>query len=526
MTSAPRTLRIRNKQYPVVFPKWRDPRLTVSAVVMSVLIIGIATLGFGVSIPQILAALITAIVIDGIWTFRETGKLVWPASGLNTATGIALIVRVVGTETGQYWSTRGWYIYSLVVAFALFTKYFIAYRGAHIFNPSNLALVVVFVVLGSNRVEPLDFWWGPIGGWMVLIYVIILAGGTFTLARIKLLYIPVTFWLGLLAGLGLLARSGHCITARWSVGPVCGASFWWVVVTSPELLFFLFFMITDPKTIPRGRLARIVYAMIIAAVVTLLIAPQTTEFGAKVGLLAGLASVSPLRWLLDRWLPERASQRSDLSELLRRLATAGSGAVGRAGTFLRGALAGAGVAGVALSVLALGIPARPSTQTAQTTAGVAISVEIDPASLPMVTVDPEVASLNSDIGTPEQMAVILAENLAIEAEAMRKHQGEILLSADFGDRLTDMQQRMVDSVATGEWAVADYKFDSLHLKTVLAVGGQGTDLAFEALGTIEQTIYDADGGELRTASSPCMSTFVLRLAPGDRWLIMDELAVS
>jgi hypothetical protein len=85
---------------------------------------------------------------------------------------------------------------------------------------------------------------------------------------------------------------------------------------------------------------------------------------------------------------------------------------------------------------------------------------------------------------------------------------------------------MVESVATGEWVVAEYKFDSLHLKTVLAVGGQGTDLAFEALGTIEETVYDADGGELRTASSPCMSTFVLRLTPGDRWLLMDEVALS
>ena len=46
------------------------------------------------------------------------------------------------------------------------------------------------------------------------------------------------------------------MTARWHLGPVTGAYFWWVLVTSPELLVFLFFMITDPKTIPRDASAR------------------------------------------------------------------------------------------------------------------------------------------------------------------------------------------------------------------------------------------------------------------------------
>jgi hypothetical protein len=510
----------------VVFPKWKDPRLTVSAVVLSVLIIGITALDFAVSIPQILSAMVPAVIIDGVLTFRQSGKLVWPASGLNTATGIALIVRVAGTKPGDYWSWRGWYVYVLVTAFALATKHLIRYRNAHVFNPSNFALVLLFVVLGSTRVEPLDFWWAPIGVWMVLVYAIIIAGGTITLARLKLLTIPVTFWLGLTAGLGLLSASGHCITARWSVAPVCGVSFWWVVVTSPELLFFLFFMITDPKTIPRGQVARIVYALIIAAVVTLLIAPQTTEFGAKVGLLGGLAAVSPVRWLLDRWFPSDSTERSRLAQLVARLASSGDVIVGRARTFGRGALAGGGVAVIALLVVALGTPARPDAQVVDTAQAATVTVEVDPATLPAVTVDAEVASLNSDIGNPAQLAVTLAENLEIEAEAMRRHEGEILLSADFGDRLEAMQNEMVQSVATGEWVVASYTFDTLHLRTQDAFGGQGTDLAFEATGTINQTVYDADGAELRADSVPCASTFVLRLAPGDRWLIMDEVVES
>jgi Na+-translocating ferredoxin:NAD+ oxidoreductase RnfD subunit len=493
---------------------------------MSVLLIGVATLGFRVSIPQILCALVTAIIIDGGLTLRRTGKLMWPASGLNTATGIALIVRVVGTQGGDYWSWHGWYVYVGVVAFALFSKYMFTFHGDHVFNPSNVALVLVFVLLGRTRVEPLDFWWAPLGGWMVLIYLIIVAGGSFTLSRLKLLHIPVTFWLGLAGGLGLLARSGHCFTARWSVAPVCGMSFWWVVVTSPELLFFLFFMITDPKTIPRGRLARVIYATIIALLVTLLIAPQTTEFGAKVGLLAGLALVSPLRWLLDRWFPDRVPERSRLTQLVDNLATTGGVLAGRSRVFLRGALAGAGLATIALLIVVFGTPARQPAQATTADAGAAVPVSVDPATLPPVTVDPDVAALNSDIGSPGELALTLAQDLAIEAEAMRRHQGDLLLGADFAGRLQAMQQQMADSVASGQWQVSEYHFDSLHLKTVPAAGGQGTDLGFEATGTIDQTTYDADGGQLSAQATPCTATFVMRLTPGDRWLIVDEVEQS
>ena len=50
--------------------------------------------------------------------------------------------------------------------------------------------------------------------------------------------------------------TGHAMTARWHLGPVTGHYFWWVLVTSPEVLVFLFFMITDPKTTPKSTRGR------------------------------------------------------------------------------------------------------------------------------------------------------------------------------------------------------------------------------------------------------------------------------
>ena len=89
------------------------------------------------------------------------------------------------------------------------------------------------------------------------------------------------------------------MTARWHLGPITGGYFWWVLVTSPELLVFLFFMITDPKTIPSGRFGRRLYAVGIGLVATLLIAPQRTEFATKVALLSALAIACAARALLE-----------------------------------------------------------------------------------------------------------------------------------------------------------------------------------------------------------------------------------
>ena len=89
------------------------------------------------------------------------------------------------------------------------------------------------------------------------------------------------------------------MTAAWHVGPIEGAEFWWLLVSSPEILVFLFFMITDPKTIPASRSGRRVYAVGVGLLATLLIAPQTTEFGTKVAILAALFVVCATRGAIE-----------------------------------------------------------------------------------------------------------------------------------------------------------------------------------------------------------------------------------
>ena len=83
-----------------------------------------------------------------------------------------------------------------------------------------------------------------------------------------------------------------------------------MLVTSPEILVFLFFMITDPRTIPRARSGRRAYAVAVGLLAALLIAPWTTEFSTKVAVLGALALVCAARVPLVVALPSERATRA------------------------------------------------------------------------------------------------------------------------------------------------------------------------------------------------------------------------
>lgn len=520
MTS--RTLTVAGTSYPLVLPTLRDPRLHVAAVIISVHVLGQVGLHFRVSVPQILAAMITCAVIEIAITFRQTRTFVWPASAMLTGSGVALIFRVVGTPPDDPWNTSSWYIFAAVAGLSLLTKYVIKYRGSHVFNPSNIGLVVAFIVLGNARVEPLDFWWAPLNGWMIAAYVIIVGGGFLITRRLRLLALGAAFWLTLAAGTGVLAASGHCMTANWAFEPVCGFDFWRVIVTSPEVMIFLFFMITDPKTIPAGRVGRVVFGILVGIVSTLLMAPQTNEFGTKVGLLAGLVLVCAARPLLDRFLPEPKSAADDLRRwaagLAGRGSPAGSGALRGLG---RVAIAMVAVLVVGVGIVAAGTPARGPVVRDTTELLNGLPRAIDPGTFPTIAIDPAVPGFDETLDDAGVRAILvtLAENLEFENQALLRKDAAILAAVDHGDRLEEMQARLAEAGATGRTVVVHYRFDSIHVRLIVPFGVQtGMSLGFDSRGTVTEETFDAAGALLGSASHPYSMTFVVRRATGGRWL--------
>lgn len=285
-------------RYPIVLPSVRDPRLHLAVVIVSLQVLGQVAFDFRLSIAQILIAVVTCAVLEMTIVLSRQQALVWPASALLTGNGVAFILRVPGTEHGDWWSTNGWWIFAGTAAVSLLSKYLIGFRGAHVFNPSNFGLVLCFLVLGPEWADPLDFWWGPMSPALALTLAIIVVGGFAILSRLHLLVMALSFWLVFVAAVAVVAATGHAMTARWHLGPVEGFHFWTILAFSPEVLVFLFFMLTDPKTVPAGKRERIVFAASVALLAALLVALAPTEFWAKVAILAALAVACAARPLV------------------------------------------------------------------------------------------------------------------------------------------------------------------------------------------------------------------------------------
>ena len=202
-----RTWRINGRQIPVKGPSIRDPRIHLAFTILSIIVIGMVWLDFRLSIPQFALAFVTCGLIELRFVYRQTGMLVWPASGFQTATATALILRVTGMQPHDWWSFDGWYYFVAIAGGGLLTKYFIRYRGRHIFNPSNVGLVVAFIVLGADRIEPLDYWWGPFGWAIALAYTVIIVGGITLCRRVRMLEMALAFYVTFAIGVGVLGST-------------------------------------------------------------------------------------------------------------------------------------------------------------------------------------------------------------------------------------------------------------------------------------------------------------------------------
>src|SRR5579884_3317154 len=291
--------------YTVVLPSLRDPRLQVAAVIGTLQVLGQTVLGFELSVAQILVCLGTCAAIEmGVALWRDRVVL-WPASALLTGNSVALLMRAAGTRHGDWWSLQGADVFLVACVLSMLSKLLLRRDGKHVFNPSNLGLVAAFTLFGTQRANPQDLWWGLLSPGLWATLGVIVVGGLLIARRLRMLGLVAGFWLAFAASVGVVAAGGHCITARWHYGAVCGQEYWSVMATSPELLVFTFFMITDPRTAPgmgaggaagvRGRLAslrgRTLFGAAVGFAGALLAAPMQTEFATKVAVLAGLVVV-------------------------------------------------------------------------------------------------------------------------------------------------------------------------------------------------------------------------------------------
>jgi Na+-translocating ferredoxin:NAD+ oxidoreductase RnfD subunit len=275
-------------------------------------VLGQTSLGFKLSVAQILVTIGVCAVFDTSLTLWRRHTLVWPASAILTGNGVAFILRAAGTRHGDWWSFNGIGYFIAAALIAMLSKHLIRPGGRHLYNPSNLGLVAVLLLIGSPRVFPQYLWWGSPGGPVSVALVIIAAGALWILRPVGMWPMALSFLAPFAAIIGVFAATGRSFVAIWHTGPIAGGEYWLDICTSPELLIFVFFMMSDPRTAPHTQAARMVYGAGTAVVAAALILPQPSEFGVKVALLASLALVCSVVPLIER-LTDRVRDRGEVA---------------------------------------------------------------------------------------------------------------------------------------------------------------------------------------------------------------------
>jgi Na+-translocating ferredoxin:NAD+ oxidoreductase RnfD subunit len=516
----PRTIRIGGRAVALVGPRITDPRLHVAAVIVTVQVLGQIALDWDVSIPQILVSLATCALIEIVVVLRRRSALVWPASALLTGNGIALVLRVPGTQHGDWWATRGVWIFAGTAAFAMATKYLIRVADRPLFNPSNVALVACFLVLGPIYASPLDLWWANPGIPLTIALTVILVGGVALAFRVRMVGVVLSFWLTLLVAAGILALTGHAMNARWHVGPIGGSSYWILLLTSPEILVFLFFMITDPKTAPRGRVARVVYGSAVAALAVAFASFQRTEYATKVAILAALVVVCAFRPLLERVLPAVGSPDDRLgtwARMARRpvrvLATL---------AVLTGALIVAG--GATTERPGTGIAARNAARDCSGDTGLA-PPRPRVATGPLPRVDNKPSVRVSDRFTDEQADTVArdtVEDLIILGRSRRDLDLGLAATAATTPRVTKEQADICRARAGGRIeAAARYDLDTLSVQILTRSDSQRIpEINVGLRGRVTLTTYDDRRAvDRRTVRYRDLLTVALR---GDDYVIVER----
>ena len=249
----------------------RDPRLYQIACLAGLLAYGVAALGFEIGPAQIGVTLAGALVAQAVCGGLAAVPRFDPRSALISGLSLCLLLR---TDSPA--------IAAAASAVTIASKFVLRVRGKHVFNPTNFG-VVVMIALSDQA-------WASAGQWGT--------GGFFA------------FLMACLGG--LVAHRAWRSDVAWAflaahLSFLFGRAAWLGdpleiplhALQSGALLLFTFFMISDPRTTPDAREARIAFGVLVAAGAYYV---QFRLFRTN-GLLWSLFCLSPLVPLLDRLLP-------------------------------------------------------------------------------------------------------------------------------------------------------------------------------------------------------------------------------
>ncbi len=255
-----------------------NPRYSQISVLSLLLLVGVFSERIGISWVQPVVIFITA------WSFQYLCcRLVklpfdWRSPAI-TALSLTLLLRA---------DTWGWFVLAAIVAIG--SKFLIRVNGKHLFNPANIAIVLLLLSGDSTWVSP-----GQWGSYLWL-FLLLCCLAQLVLHKAMRSVLGAGF---LLLYVGLLMGR-----ALWLGDPL---EIPFHQMQNGALLIFAFFMISDPKSTPDSKVAQGLFALL-TAVLAFYFHFQLYNFN---GLFYALALASLTTPLWDKYLPAMRYQWPD-----------------------------------------------------------------------------------------------------------------------------------------------------------------------------------------------------------------------
>ena len=254
-----------------------DPRYLIAFLITLVLVAAQLRYHMVGGYDRLVVALGVCLLTEALLSWFDRGKVVNLLSAYISGISLTLLVKPQG---GALWPF-------VVGVLAISSKYVLRYRQNHLWNPTNFA-VSALLLLAPDRVSVLSHQFGNDITTNLVIWIF----GLIIAARVGVLHITLTY----LASF-LILNSVRAAALGMPVLPEIAP------ITGPMYQLFVFFMITDPRTVVRGRRRQIVVAILIAVMETLIRLasdkgwPLPTAFNAAPAFLA-LAMVGPVaKWI-------------------------------------------------------------------------------------------------------------------------------------------------------------------------------------------------------------------------------------
>jgi Na+-transporting NADH:ubiquinone oxidoreductase subunit NqrB len=249
----------------------RDPRLYQIACLAGLLAYGVAALGFDVGPARIAVTLGAALLVQAACGRLARVPRFDPKSPLISGLSLCLLLR-----------TESLALAAVAAAITIASKFVLRVRGKHVFNPTNLGVVVMIAT--TDRAWASAGQWGT-GGFFAFLMACLGGMVAHRAWRSDVAWAFLGAHLSFLFGRAAFLGDPLVIPLH--------------SLQSGALLLFTFFMISDPRTTPDAREARIAFGVLVAAGTYYV---QFRLFRTN-GLLWSLFCLSPLVPLLDRLFP-------------------------------------------------------------------------------------------------------------------------------------------------------------------------------------------------------------------------------